>query len=123
MTTVLGRPVDEQTRCVHYHSPLDVVAIRFRCCNEYYPCHLCHEEQAGHPAGPWPVSEQDAAAVLCGVCRSELAIREYLTADDCPRCGAGFNPGCRLHSRFYFEPASQPPEGRPTALPRLPADD
>lgn len=104
MIAVLGSVVDHETRCIHYHSPLDVVAIRHRCCNDYYPCHLCHEEHAGHPAVPWPVAERDTPAVLCGACRAELTIGEYLATDDCPRCGAAYNPGCRLHSDLYFEP-------------------
>ena len=100
---VLGSTVDDQTRCVHYRTPLDVVAIRFRCCREFYPCHLCHQESAGHVAGRWPAREWDARAVLCGVCGHELAIREYLDVHGCPRCAAPFNPGCRLHAHLYFE--------------------
>jgi uncharacterized CHY-type Zn-finger protein len=100
---VLGSTVDDQTRCTHYRTALDVVAIRFWCCQEYYPCHLCHAESAGHPAVPWPAAERDAAAVLCGVCAHELTVREYRDADGCPRCGARFNPGCRLHASLYFE--------------------
>lgn len=99
---VLGSPVDDQTRCIHYRTPLDVVAIKFRCCRQYYPCHLCHQENAGHSAVQWPADEHDAAAVLCGVCKVELTIRNYLEVDGCPRCGARFNPGCRLHSHLYF---------------------
>ena len=105
MPQVLGSPVDDHTRCTHYRTPLDVVAIKFWCCQEYYPCHLCHGESAGHPAAQWPVKEQDTEAILCGVCRSELSVRDYLAVDDCPRCGARFNPGCRLHAHLYFEPA------------------
>lgn len=104
---VLGSPVDEQTRCVHYRTALDVVAIRFRCCDQYYPCHLCHQENAGHEAVQWPVEEHDTAAVLCGVCRSELTIREYMGSDGCPRCTAPFNPRCALHSHLYFDPATR----------------
>nr|WP_203585977.1 CHY zinc finger protein [Subtercola lobariae] len=100
-----GAVVDEQTRCIHYHSALDVIAIKFACCGDYYPCHLCHEEAAGHPARTWPVAAFDTPAVLCGVCDSELTIAEYLGVDDCPRCGAFFNPGCRLHSHLYFAQA------------------
>lgn len=101
---ILGRPVDEQTRCVHYHSELDVVAIKFKCCGEFYPCHSCHDECAGHPAEQWPLDEYDEPAVLCGVCGTVLTIAEYLGADDCcPSCGAPFNPGCRLHTHLYFE--------------------
>ena len=51
---------------------------------------------AGHPAAQWPVEEQSAEAVLCGVCGHELSVREYLAADGCPRCAARFNPGCAL---------------------------
>lgn len=103
MARILGSPVDEQTRCVHYQTPLDVVAIRFKCCNEFYPCHLCHDESAGHPAKQWTVSERDTDAVLCGACGSLLSIREYLTIVDCPWCAAPFNPGCHLHTHLYFE--------------------
>ncbi|MFE7630397.1 CHY zinc finger protein [Kocuria sp. NPDC057446] len=105
MERVLGRPVDEQTRCVHYRTALDVIAIKFRCCREYYPCHLCHQETAGHPAAQWPVEEYDTEAVLCGVCGHELSVREYLAVEGCPRCAARFNPGCALHADLYFEPA------------------
>lgn len=100
---VLGAVVDDQTRCIHYHSVLDVIAIKFACCGEYYPCHLCHAESAGHAAQVWPVSQQGELAVLCGVCQSELSTTEYLSVDGCPRCSAEFNPGCRLHSHLYFE--------------------
>jgi uncharacterized CHY-type Zn-finger protein len=101
---VLGPVVDDETRCIHYHSPLDIVAIRFACCGEYYPCHACHAESAGHPARQWPRAERDREAILCGACGAELTIAEYLETDSCPRCAALFNPGCRLHSPLYFEP-------------------
>ena len=100
---VLGPVVDDQTRCIHYDGPLDVIAIKFACCGEYYPCHLCHEETAGHPAERWGLGERDQAAVLCGVCGSELSIHDYLSVDACPQCAAAFNPGCRLHRHLYFE--------------------
>lgn len=99
---VLGATVDDQTRCIHYHSELDVIAIRFACCGEYYPCHLCHAESAGHEARTWPVALQDALAIVCGVCEVELSISDYLGVEACPHCGAPFNPGCRLHSHLYF---------------------
>jgi uncharacterized CHY-type Zn-finger protein len=101
---VLGPTVDEQTRCVHYRTPLDVIAIRFACCNEYYPCHLCHEVAAGHPARTWSVADRDQHAVLCGVCGTELTIAEYSETEGCPACAARFNPGCSLHAHLYFDP-------------------
>nr|WP_255368752.1 CHY zinc finger protein [Agromyces sp. CF514] len=100
---MLGPIVDEQTRCVHYRTELDVVAMKFFCCGDYYPCHLCHEQAAGHAASQWPVHRRDEQAVLCGVCSSELTIDEYLGAVGCPRCTAPFNPGCALHTHLYFE--------------------
>ncbi|RYZ22452.1 MAG: hypothetical protein EOO16_09205 [Chitinophagaceae bacterium] len=101
---VKGATVDGQTRCTHYHSPLDIIAIRFRCCDTYYPCIHCHEESAGHEVQRWPESEWDRKAILCGVCRTELTIREYFACDyRCPQCAAAFNPGCRNHNHLYFE--------------------
>jgi len=100
---VLGPAVDDETRCIHYHSALDVVAIRFACCGEYYPCHLCHAEAADHPAEQWPRDARDERAVLCGVCGHELTIADYLVADSCPACGASFNPGCHQHTHLYFD--------------------
>lgn len=99
---VRGPIVDRQTRCIHYRSPLDVVAIRFACCGEYYPCHLCHEGTAGHPSRPWPAGSDHESAILCGVCGAELTIGEYRNATACPRCDAAFNPGCALHHPLYF---------------------
>lgn len=100
---VLGPVVDDETRCIHYRTPLDVVALKFACCGEYYPCHLCHAETAGYPARQWPLADRGEHAVLCGVCGHELTIAEYLEVDSCPHCAAPFNPGCRLHSHLYFE--------------------
>ena len=98
-----GAVVDDQTRCVHYASELDVVAIRFRCCDTYYPCHACHAEAVDHPAERWTADERAAQAILCGVCGHELRVLDYLAVDACPACGAGFNPGCRAHAPLYFE--------------------
>lgn len=100
---VLGATVDDQTRCVHYRGPLDVVAIRFHCCREFYPCFRCHAEAADHAVSAWPRVEFDAPAVLCGVCRATLTIAEYLRTDGCTACGAAFNPGCSLHHSIYFD--------------------
>jgi uncharacterized CHY-type Zn-finger protein len=101
---VLGVELDAQTRCAHYQSPRDVIAIRMKCCGEYFACRECHDALAGHPAAVWPQAEWDQAGVLCGVCGNELTIRQYLDCGNmCPACGAGFNPGCRNHYHLYFE--------------------
>lgn len=100
---VRGAVVDDMTRCVHYRTAVDIVAIRFACCGEYYPCHLCHEEDAGHSAEQWGLGERETTAVLCGACGTELTIADYLVASECPRCAAPFNERCALHAHLYFE--------------------
>ena len=104
---VHGIDIDPETRCKHWRSERDVVAIRMKCCGLYYACKDCHAELAGHPIAAWPEREWDAKAVLCGKCGHEMTIREYLDcADACPACAAPFNPGCKLHRHFYFDVAS-----------------
>ncbi|WBL18074.1 CHY zinc finger protein [Citricoccus sp. NR2] len=100
---VRGAVVDAQTRCVHYRTALDVVALRFGCCGDYWPCHLCHAEGAGHPEQPWPRSRFHESAVLCGVCQSTMTVAEYQSTSRCPHCDAAFNPGCSAHAHLYFE--------------------
>lgn len=99
-----GIAVDEETRCRHYDDAVDVVALRFACCETYYPCYACHAEATDHEPEQWPRDRFDEPAVLCGVCREELTVDAYLDcADSCPGCGAAFNPGCRAHHHRYFE--------------------
>jgi uncharacterized CHY-type Zn-finger protein len=106
---VIGIEVQSDTRCAHYHSPRDVIAIRFKCCDHYYPCYECHREVAGHLARQWPEAEFDREAVLCGACGSEMTISEYLGCNSiCPGCQAEFNPNCALHYHLYFESPEKP---------------
>ncbi|MBS2970267.1 hypothetical protein J9317_16085 [Metabacillus sp. KIGAM252] len=101
---VIGSLVDNETRCTHYHSPLDIIAIKFWCCKEYYPCHLCHAEHADHKAQVWPAGMFDEKAVLCGKCGNELTINDYLECSSvCPECKGCFNPGCSAHAGLYFQ--------------------
>lgn len=95
--------IDEQTRCRHYHGPNDVIAIKFKCCGEYYCCYFCHEETADHPAVPWEPGERSEQAVLCGGCGAVLTIGAYLGCGSvCPACGIAFNPRCAVHYPLYF---------------------
>lgn len=99
-----GKTVNEQTGCVHYHSSLDIIAIKFKCCNEYYPCYYCHEEVAGHKAITWNKNEFETPAILCGKCKSELTITAYKNCNyECPYCHVAFNPKCSNHNHLYFE--------------------
>jgi len=101
---VKGNLIDEYTRCVHYHTPLDIIAIKFKCCNEYYPCYECHEEVAEHRSEIWKKNEFDTNAILCGICTHEMTIREYLASNNrCPQCHSAFNPNCSKHYHLYFE--------------------
>jgi uncharacterized CHY-type Zn-finger protein len=104
---VNGIDLDPETRCAHYHGPNDTVALKFKCCGKWFPCHLCHEELAQHDSVVWPEKEFDSVAVLCGGCGKQLSVREYLECDSiCPSCGRLFNPGCAKHAHYYFSDGS-----------------
>lgn len=100
---VYGSTVDDATRCVHYRTERDVIAIKFKCCGRYYPCHRCHAEGETHPARQWPEAEFSERAILCGACHTEMTITAYRQATHCPACAAEFNDGCRLHAHLYFQ--------------------
>jgi len=97
--------IDGQTRCKHWHSELDIVAIKMRCCQQYYSCISCHDETADHSALVWRKDEfSSTTAVLCGACGHEMTIAAYLRCNSqCPQCSAPFNPRCSSHYHFYFE--------------------
>ncbi|MFD2044767.1 CHY zinc finger protein [Ornithinibacillus salinisoli] len=103
MEKVYGQLVDRETRCIHYHSQTDIIAIKFKCCNKYYPCYMCHQECEQHPITPWPKQDFDIQAILCGVCRYEHTINEYMQTSKCVNCNSLFNEGCQTHYHLYFE--------------------
>jgi len=101
---VRGVAVDGETRCRHWHDEADVVALRFCCCDTYYPCAACHGETTAHDTDRLPRHRFGEPAVLCGVCRNTLSVETYLgSGDNCPACEAPFNPGCRNHHHLYFD--------------------
>jgi uncharacterized CHY-type Zn-finger protein len=101
---VYGVDVDQETRCAHWNSELDIIAIKFKCCGRWFPCYDCHASIADHPADVWPATERSTEAVLCGACGRQLTIAEYLECDSaCPECEKAFNPGCARHYHLYFE--------------------
>ncbi|TCP29795.1 putative CHY-type Zn-finger protein [Scopulibacillus darangshiensis] len=103
-TKVLGVNVDEETRCKHYHTDKDIIAIKFKCCNTYYPCYECHQEIAEHEAKVWGKDQQNERAILCGACGHELSIKDYMGCDyTCPSCQSHFNPACQRHYDLYFQ--------------------
>jgi uncharacterized CHY-type Zn-finger protein len=101
---VCGIDVDSQTRCAHFHLPVDIIAIKMKCCGVYYACKDCHAALADHEIVVWPQTEWGRKAILCGGCSAELTISGYLGSGyQCPSCRAAFNPACRNHYHFYFE--------------------
>src|ERR1700683_5277358 len=99
---VLGVQLDAQTRCAHWRSALDIVAIRMKCCGAYYACKDCHEALAGHAIEAWPRAARAEGAWLWGAGGAEMTIAAYLAgADAGPSCRAPFNPACRTHHPFY----------------------
>ena len=101
---VLGANVDAETRCAHYRDECDVIAIKFKCCEKWFPCYECHAELENHQPEVWAKSEFNTPAILCGGCGHQLTVREYLECDSiCPRCGSRFNPGCAKHYHLYFD--------------------
>jgi len=101
---VYGKVIDDNTRCEHYHSTVDIIAIKFKCCDKYYPCYQCHEEMADHAAQTWNKNEWNVKAILCGACKKELTIQEYIeSGNNCPNCKAAFNSSCSKHYHLYFQ--------------------
>jgi uncharacterized CHY-type Zn-finger protein len=106
---VRGVGVGPATRCRHYDTDRDVVAVRAACCDRYYPCLSCHEAVTDHPHRPVPREAFDRPAVLCGGCGTTLSVTEYRDCGHtCPDCGAGFNPGCVAHHDRYFDLGAGP---------------
>lgn len=99
---IYGFPIDGAGRCKHYHGENDIISIKFKCCNKYFPCYKCHQECENHPIQSWNKSEFEKRAILCGICKKELTITEYLSDGKCRYCGAFFNPNCSMHYHIYF---------------------
>ncbi len=103
MTTIYGAIVDDQTRCKHYHTTKDIIAIKFNCCQKYYPCYQCHEACEDHPISVWGKDEFDELAIICGVCKTEHTINQYMDTNKCLHCESPFNEGCQKHYHLYFD--------------------
>jgi len=99
-----GVEVDAETRCAHYDTARDVVALRFPCCDAYFPCFRCHDAVTDHESQRVARESFGDPAVLCGVCGTTLSVLTYFDCEDsCPDCSAPFNPGCRRHRDRYFD--------------------
>ncbi|HCX8984100.1 TPA: hypothetical protein RLW86_001481 [Staphylococcus aureus] len=103
MLKVYGSLIDTETRCRHYFTEEDIIAIKFKCCNKYYPCYKCHNEFEKHAIKRWSEPSFNEKAILCGVCKHELTINEYMMVERCPNCQSRFNNRCKYHYHIYFE--------------------
>eukprot|EP00656_Telonema_subtile_P040784 TRINITY_DN45863_c0_g1_i1.p1 TRINITY_DN45863_c0_g1~~TRINITY_DN45863_c0_g1_i1.p1 ORF type:complete len:141 (+),score=12.65 TRINITY_DN45863_c0_g1_i1:58-480(+) len=96
------------SRCFHWHSELDVLALLAPCCSKFYSCADCHNAIEAHQLEPWPASTSPGTtALLCGVCGHGFSLTQYLSPgfdSRCPSCEASFNPRCRKHWPLYFHP-------------------
>ena len=86
MVQAQGLLVDHESRCVHYHSDKDIVALQCYECKKYYACYQCHNELESHVFSPYPLNLKE----------------EYTETGTCPFCNAAFNPACQNHYSIYF---------------------
>ncbi len=96
---IYGEDLDSAGRCRHYHTELDVVALKCARCGKYYACYQCHDDLEDHHFEP--TDEKETYPVLCGNCMHLLTYAEY-SGGHCPYCGHGFNPRCSRHKHIYF---------------------
>lgn len=77
MVEAQGFLVDKQTRCIHYHSKLDIIALQCYDCKKYYACYWCHDSLENHIFEPYPLSLIQDKPILCGVCLKLLTYKQY----------------------------------------------
>lgn len=100
---IKGKIIDNETRCTHYHTEKDRIAIKFYCCKTYFPCYQCHQEAGCGKPKQWPKDKFNQEAIICGACGEEMTINAYLESDHiCPNCQAAFNTNCSFHKHLYF---------------------
>ncbi|KAG0656017.1 helper of tim [Monosporozyma unispora] len=106
MCKVVGKLVDNESRCEHWHGPTDIIALKFKCCPQmYYPCYQCHIEVTTHPILKYDLlKDPNVKCIFCGHCQTELTFNQYTGNNlHCPNCNHQFNSGCKLHYNLYFE--------------------
>jgi len=96
---IFGKLTDDQGRCIHYHSPLDIIANKCGKCGHFYACYKCHDELEDHKFEPLPSSQR--WTVMCGVCGRQCSYDEYSKLKECPDCKSSFNPKCAEHKSCY----------------------
>ena len=102
MVQAQGLLVDHESRCVHYHSDKDIVALQCYECQKYYACYQCHNKLESHVFSTYPLNLKEDRPILCGSCGKTLTYEEYTETGTCPFCNAAFNPACQNHYSIYF---------------------
>lgn len=100
---IYGLLVDDESRCIHYHSEKDVIALQCYACKHYYACYQCHNALEDHVFSPYPLALTQDRPILCGVCKRLLTYATYKDVTACPSCQSPFNPGCKQHHSYYFK--------------------
>jgi uncharacterized CHY-type Zn-finger protein len=101
-----GIGLTSSTQCAHWHSPLDIIAIKHACCQKFYACISCHNTlESSHVPAVWKRKDWDEGAVFCGNCKRIWSVKEYLAGKEskCGGCGVAWNPGCKNHWNLYFD--------------------
>ncbi len=98
-----GIALDENSRCQHYHSEQDIIALKCASCQSYYACYKCHDAMENHNFKA--TSSDETYPVICGVCQTHLIFTGYKSGS-CPHCRSAFNPNCQLHDHIYFSKES-----------------
>ncbi|WP_105956605.1 CHY zinc finger protein [Apilactobacillus quenuiae] len=97
---IYGIKVDSQSRCIHYHTKNDIVALMCQQCHKFYACYKCHDELNNHKFKPVKINQ--AKNILCGNCQTLLTYTQY-KLNYCPYCQHRFNPKCIIHQSIYFK--------------------
>lgn len=98
MIQAQGLLVDDEGRCIHYHSEKDIVSLQCYECKKYYACSI-----ETHVFSPYPLALSEDRPILCGVCKRTMTFQEYQKQMTCPYRSAPFNPDCKQHYSYYFK--------------------
>jgi Uncharacterized conserved protein len=69
MTRVYGPTVDDETRCIHYRTSTDIIAIRFGAAVATTRATSAMRSRKDHEARQWPVAERETKASCAGCAR------------------------------------------------------
>lgn len=103
MVKVYGLFIDNEIWCIYYYLFLDVIVIKFKCCNKYYLCYKCYNEYVFYIIERWVENEFDEKVIMCGVCKYEMCICDYMMVEMCFCCKVYFNSCCKFYYYLYFE--------------------